>query len=106
MSGRIKRRGEIADFCPAGRNARRAGRFFVIGGEIGGFFAHCAMGKFGFDFVAQLEETAGAYKNLENPENMYKTKYKIYKTLTPTCWICPGPAPILPGCYALLEITC
>ena len=46
--------------------------FFEIGGEIGGFFAQCALGPVGFDFVAQLEKTAGAYKNLENLENMYK----------------------------------
>ncbi len=29
ISGRTKRRGEIADFRPAGRNARRAGRFVL-----------------------------------------------------------------------------
>ena len=66
ISGRTKRRWKIAVFCPAGRNARQASRFFLIGGEIGGFFAQRALGQFGFDFVAQLEKPAGAYTNLEN----------------------------------------
>ena len=53
ISGRTKRRGEILDFSPAGRNAHRAGRvLFEIGGEIGGFFAQRAKGRFGLDFSA------------------------------------------------------
>ena len=72
---------------------------FEIGGEIGGFFAQRALGQFGFDFVAQLEKTAGAYKNLENLENMYKNCDQIYKLphsdVLDLPWSCPHLAGLL-----------
>ncbi len=67
ISGRTKRRWEIADVRPAGRNARRAGSFFEIGGEIGGCFAQRALGQFGFDFVAQLEKNGRGLQKPRKP---------------------------------------